>query len=377
MRTVEKLRLCYVGPCDSVVFRRWVEWFAAQGHDVTALTVEPMPQEPTAFRQVNLTAMPGWRKVGRLISALRLSRMVKRLRPDIVHVHYARGLAWGLLLSRPRPLVVTPWGSDVLEEQGAFKEWYSRFLTTALLRSADLVTVHSAFMGQRTGALLPTGAPVARIGWGVDLRKFRPGIDTQELRKRWSLKRSDRVIFSPRIAQPFYRHELVVRALARVVARVPDAVLAIPEQRADRDYVDSLRRVAREEGVAERVRFVGTISYDDMPRWYNLAEAVVMVPRSDGMPSTLLEAMACSAVPVLGRLPQYEELIRHRHNGFLADPEPVALAGALIDALEAGVRQRMAERNRRLVAEVADQDGEMTRLQQHYLELAHAGRPRD
>jgi glycosyltransferase involved in cell wall biosynthesis len=370
-----KLRLCYVGPCDSIVFRRWVEWFAGRGHDVTALTVEPARPEPAAFRQVDLSASVGWRKLGRFISAGRLAATVKRLMPDLVHVHYARGLAWGLLSARPHPLVVTPWGSDVLEEQGAFREWYGRLLTQRLLRSADLVTVHSAYMERRTRALLRDTAPVVRIGWGVDLNKFRPGLNVQELRKTWGFSRSDRVIFSPRIAQPFYRHELAVRALAGVVAKVPDAALAISGQRADRDYVEQLRREARERGVAARVKFVDAVPYDEMPLWYNLAEAVVMTPRSDGMPSTLLEAMACGAVPVLGRLPQYDELVRHRHNGFLAEPEPDALAAALVEALtDAGATTVMAERNRKLVAEVADQGREMTRLEQHYLELAHAGR---
>jgi glycosyltransferase involved in cell wall biosynthesis len=372
---MDTLRLCFVGPCDSVVFRRWVEWFAGRGHDVTALTVEPAHPEPASFRQVDLTALAGWRTPGRLISACRLAPAAARLKPDIVHVHYARGLAWGLLPGRPRPLVVTPWGSDVLEEQGAFKEWYSRPLTTALLRSADLITAHSAFMERRTRALLPAAAPVARIGWGVDLEKFRPGLNTQEMRARWGLTRSDRVIFSPRIAQPFYRHELAVRALARVVEKIPDAALVISGQRADRDYVGQLRRLAESEGVAARVRFADTIAYGEMPQWYNLADAVVMAPRSDGMPSTLLEAMACGAVPVLGRLPQYDEVIRHGQNGFLADPEPDALAGALVEALADGVKPSMAGHNRRLVAEVADQDREMTRMQQHYQELAHAGRP--
>jgi glycosyltransferase involved in cell wall biosynthesis len=371
---MEKLRLCFVGPCDSVTCRRWIEWFAARGHDVTALTVEPEIPAPATFRQVDLTASAGGRKLGRMVSACRLAMAVARLKPDLVHVHYARGVAWGLLPAGPHPLVVTPWGSDVLEEQGAFKEWYSRPLTTALLRSADLVTVHSAYMEGRTKALLPAAVPMVRIGWGVDLKAFRPGLDTRALRQRWGFRPSDRVIFSPRIAQPFYRHEVAIKALAGVVGAIPDAVLVIPEQRADRSYVERLRAEAQAAGVAERVRFVGTIPYADMPRWYNLADAVVMAPRSDGMPNTLLEAMACGAVPVLGRLPQYDELIRHGHNGFLADPEPAALAGALVAALAAGVKQSMAERNRRLVADVADQDKEMTRMQQYYIELAHAGR---
>lgn len=370
------LRLCFVGPCDSVTFRRWVEWFAARGHAVTALTVEAADPEPSSFRQVDLASPTRWRKLGRLVSAARLLRAVAQLRPDLVHVHYVRGLAWGLLPARFHPLVVTPWGSDVLEEQGAFREWYSRPLTRRLLASADLVTVHSTYMEGRTRALLPSGAPVVRIGWGVNLTRFRPGLDTRALRAQWGLQPADRVIVSPRLVQPFYRHDLIIRALARGLKHVPECLLVIPESRPDQRYVTELHRLAKEEGIEGRVKFVPAIPYADMPRWYNLAEVVVMAPKSDGMPNTLLEGMACGTVPVVGRLPQYAELIRHRLNGWLADPDPDGLAGALVEALTSA-HAPIAERNRALIADIADQDKEMARMEQHYVELAHAGRTRN
>lgn len=99
-----------------------------------------------------------------------------------------------------------------------------------------------------------------------------------------------------------------------------------------------------------------------------------MVPPSDGMPSTLLEAMACGTVPVLNRLPQYAELIEHGRNGFLVDPDGGDLAEALIGALSGReARDGIVRRNRALVEEVADQDREMERMHQQYRQLAMRG----
>jgi glycosyltransferase involved in cell wall biosynthesis len=185
------------------------------------------------------------------------------------------------------------------------------------------------------------------------------------------------VILSPRLAQPFYNHDRIIRALPTVCRQVPEALLVLSEQFADQDYVAGLRRLAADLGVAERVLFVGAIPYQDMPLWMNLAEAVVMVPRSDGMPNTLLEAMACGAVPVLGRLPQYAEVIRHGVNGFLVEPEPSGIAEGLVLALSGTVdRAAIAERNRRFVMEAADQDQEMARMEGWYAELAKVGAAR-
>lgn len=375
---MRSLRLCYVGPADSVTMRRWVEWFAARGHEATIVTVEPADQLLTSsFQMLDVRTLERPRKLGRLLSALRMALALRRIKPDVVHVHYARGLAWGLPLAGLRPLVVTPWGSDVLEEQGAFREWYGKPLTRAVLKRADLVTVHSAYMEERVRPLLRAEAPIARIGWGVNLKLFRGGLDVRPLRRQWGIAEERRVIFSPRLAQPFYNHDRIIRALPSVCRKVPDALLVLSEQFADRDYVAELRRLAADLGVAERVLFIGSIPYQDMPLWMNLAEILVMVPQSDGMPNSLLEAMACGTVPVLSQLPQYAEVIRHGLNGFLVEPEPDAIAEGLVKALSAGIdRASIVERNRRFVMEAADQDREMARMEGWYAALAKAGTAR-
>ncbi|TRZ99888.1 MAG: glycosyltransferase family 1 protein [Nitrospiraceae bacterium] len=366
------LRLCFIGPADNVTTRRWIEWFVARGHDATVLTVEPAE---TALlhgcRQIDLSMSLGCRKTGRLVSAVRMAWTLRRLKPDVVHVHYTRGLAWGMLLTRFHPYVVMPWGSDVLEEQGAFREWYSKRLTCAVLGRADLLAIPSEYLDRRVCALLPAAPPIARIGPGVNLRLFRSGLDVRPLRDRWALTESRRVIFSPRLAQPFYQHDRIIRALPAVREQVPEAVLVVTEQFADRNYVADLRRLAAALGVADHVRFVGAIPYPEMPLWYNLADAVVMVPRSDGLPNSLLEAMACGAVPILNALPQYAEMISHGKNGYLVDPERGDLVGALVRVLlDPGLRQRMGQANMVKATRVADQDIEMSRMEDWYFRLA-------
>jgi len=363
------LQLCFVGPAASVTTRRWVEWFAARGHDTTVITVEPA--EAPSFRQIDVGLSAWPRKLGRVVSALRLALAVRRLKPDVVHVHYARGLAWGLLLARFHPYVVFPWGSDVLDEQGAFREWYGKRLTRALLSRADLITVPSEYLETRIRALLPMASPMARIAPGVNVQRFRSGLDVRPLRERWKIGEDARVIFSPRLARPFYHLERIIGALPAVREKVPEAVLVVTEHSPDQAYVAELRQLVSALDVADCVRFVGAIPYSGMPLWYNLADAVVMVPRSDGLPNSLVEAMACGAVPVLSRLPQYAELVSHGENGFLVDLKQGDLVGALVGVLsDPGMKARIARANRAKVMAMADQDREMARMEDWYIRLA-------
>jgi glycosyltransferase involved in cell wall biosynthesis len=337
------------------------------------MTVEPFEAQ-SLFRQIDLSVHVGPRKLGRLLSVARLAVEVRRLKPEVVHVHYAKGLAWGLLLIRFHPYVVFPWGSDVLEEQGAFREWYSKRLTCALLSRADLVAVPSAYLEMQIRALVPSVSRLARIAPGVNLQQFRSGLDSNSLREQWKIGENARVIFSPRLAQPFYNHDRIIRALPAIREKVSGAILVMAEQFADQEYVAKLRRLAAALGVSDHVRFVGAIPYPEMPLWYNLADAMVMVPLSDGLPNSLVEAMACGAVPVLNRLPQYAELVSHGENGFLVDPEDGDLTGALVGALsDPAVKERIARANRAKVTALADQDREMARMEEWYLRLVEGG----
>jgi glycosyltransferase involved in cell wall biosynthesis len=342
-----------------------------RGHDTTVVTVEPAAGSGQPFRQIDI-GLPGWGKAGRIVSAVRLAQTVRQVAPDVVHFHYVRGLAWGAPLVRGMPCVVTPWGSDVLEDQGAFREWYSRDLTRRVFRRADAITAATSFMEAAVRALAPAGANIVRIGWGVDVRTFRPVLETESLRARWNIGRDRRIMLSPRLARPFYRHERVIRALPAVRARVPEALLAISGHRPDAAYMEELRALVSSLGLNEHVRFLDDLPDADVPRWLSLAEVAVMVPPSDGMPLTLLETMAAGAVPVLNRLPQYAEWVRHGINGFLVGPED-DLTGALIEALADRERTAaMAKQNRALVEQQADQDREMERMEVLYGQMAAA-----
>lgn len=371
---MSRLSLCFIGPAENVTTRRWVEWFATRGHQTTVLTVEPT-LGIHGFRQIDLRCRYGGRKIGRMVSAVRLASVVRQLRPDVVHAHYLRGLAWGLPLVRSCPIVATPWGSDVLEEQGAFKEWYSCFLTKKVLASADLVTVHSNYMDSRVRPLLHSEKRVARVGWGISLQAFKPGLDVGMLRERWNLGREHKIIFSPRLAQSCYRHDLIIRAFSLVRKESSHAVLMISEQFANQEYVEKLRELVSELGLSHCVRFTGSIPYSDMPLWMNLAHIMIMAPESDGMPNTLWEAMACGALPVVNRLPQYAEVIQHGVNGLVADSEPEYLARAMLRGLTSpGLKSEAEVRNRELVKALADQDQEMARMEVWYESLKAGAR---
>jgi phosphatidyl-myo-inositol dimannoside synthase len=135
-------------------------------------------------------------------------------------------------------------------------------------------------------------------------------------------------------------HDVVMRALPSVVARVPNLTYAVV---GDGDDRARLERMARELGLKEHVLFTGELSDDQLAGMYRRSEVFVLPsrtvikdrsPKGEGFGIAFMEAMAFGR-PVIG--PSYGapvELIRHSENGLLVDPEDSReLAQALLDVL--------------------------------------------
>jgi hypothetical protein len=71
---------------------------------------------------------------------LEITRLIKKIRPDIIHAHYIAhfGILAGLYsrLSGFKPIVLTAWGSDILIEAKGLKKWLVKYV----LKEVDLIT---------------------------------------------------------------------------------------------------------------------------------------------------------------------------------------------------------------------------------------------
>jgi glycosyltransferase involved in cell wall biosynthesis len=91
--------------------------------------------------------------------------------------------------------------------------------------------------------------------------------------------------------QPRKRQEVAVRAFARLAGARPDLQLVLAGSTTyDPAYVEHVRTVAGELGVAERVHLLGTRT--DVPALIAHAEASMLCSESDAFPWTVIESLA-------------------------------------------------------------------------------------
>jgi glycosyltransferase involved in cell wall biosynthesis len=389
------LRILAIGYATSTHVVNRVRCFRALGHevyllgtpaagltDVTELVPSVRPgQDEWVARLVRWSGRLVRRDLSGISDMVRLfldcRRLIKTTKADVFHVHYAYSTwAWLAGALGVRPLVVSIMGGDVLfKEQGAPTP-RGIALTKQLLAAADRITAKSDFLIGVLDELGGYRSKAIRVIWGVDPEQFRP-LDAAALRGEYGIPAKARVILSPKILQPFYNIDVLVEALAVVVSSVPEAHLVVTEYGADPQYRAALDDQIKRLGLGDHITFVGRIPHDQMPLYYNLADVAVGIPRSDGLPQTLLEAMACGVPNIVGRLGRYSEIVKDGESALFTDIEPASLAEAILRLLQdEGLRKSVIARGRETVMDVASFPRDVRRMEVVYRELAAQPRQR-
>jgi mannosyltransferase len=150
--------------------------------------------------------------------------------------------------------------------------------------------------------------------------------------------------------------DLFVEAMCRLLPKYPGftAVVIGLVTVDNRPFVEGLKQRVAAAGLTERIRFLGELPVEEVPRWYQRISIYVFASRVEGFGLTMLEAMAAGDAVVATRAGAAEMVITDGDDGVLAPiGDADALAGALeplmrdperIDAMGRRAREKVVER---------------------------------
>ncbi len=241
-------------------------------------------------------------------------RTLRQDRPDFIFVQdYATGRFDVLILLAA--VLGTPL---VARHSGSWPEGYvGKLAKRWTIRRADRLIVSS----QKELDMLAQRYRVPRerlsvILTPVDTDVFRP-VDRLKARQAVGLESSRRyLLFAGRLADSVKRVSALIRAFASVVQDHPDVDFLIAGTGPDEE---KLRQLAQKLA-PDRVRFLGWITLEQKPLFYNLAECLLLASRSEGFPNVVGEAMACGTPVVASDVGGIRELVVDGHTGWLFEP---------------------------------------------------------
>jgi len=314
------------------------------------------------FPAVDLTGLVGVQFVlpcGLLRGILRQAREFK---PDVIHAHnlFFRTTEAVAMLHRflKVPLVITLHlgaleGSERL--LSTLVRLYEGTMGRYILRASDAVTGVSSAVAQHGGHISGAKSRIRVIPNGVDTAAFRPGQAPEK----------PEVVFVGRLV-PNKGPVTLVRAAARVNRRYPEARFTLV---GDGPQRQRLEREAAHLGVAGTVRFTGV--RDDVPEILRQATIFVRPSTLEGLPLTVLEAMACALPVIATPVGGTPEIVHHGEQGLLVPvADETALATAILKLLDdPAAAVEMGRRGRETVVHGYGWENVVARTEEVYREV--------
>jgi glycosyltransferase involved in cell wall biosynthesis len=353
------LRILGVADGRSIHTLRWARRLVDLGHEVHVVSnrVGADPRETVGIEVHDLLTLdPIMRipRVRRLRIGPAIRALARRLRIDIVHGHGITPYAYWAALAEVHPLVVSPWGRDVLLE---VKHPRGRSRALRTWPASDHLVVNSRAIEQ---AAVDAGADptrVAHIIWHTQLSGFGPeNADPAGLRAEMGWPDQALVVLSLRNMQERTNLDVLVRAFARVHDRHPHARLLLAARGGEaRAQVEAEIAATGLEGAIRLHR----VDPDGLPRLAASGDVVVSIASTDSTPSSLLEAMASGNPLIGGWCPSIDEWIAPGEGAEMVEPRDEDALVAALDRLIADpeLRRSYAERNMRVVRERVAESG--------------------
>lgn len=268
-----------------------------------------------------------------LTAAWRFARVIRRLAPDIVHAHDPHGVAMtGLALSLTSggsgtrgaaPSLVASRRVDFHLNRNSFSRWKYRQVECFVAASDEIRRM-----------LLADGIPgdrVVTVHEGIDVDHVL-GARPVDVHETFWLPHGAPIVGNVAALVPHKGHRYLIDAAHQVVREIPDARFVIFGEGELRAH---LERQIHERTLEKHVLLTGFRT--DVIGCMKSFDLFAMSSVTEGLGTSLLDAMACSRAIVATRAGGIPEVVEDGRNGVLVAPRD---AGALADAIVMMLRDK-------------------------------------
>ena len=304
---------------------------AERGYETTLVAGDVAPGEESMAwvaeqAAVDVVRIPGLSRelspFRDLVATLRLARLIRSVRPHVVHTHTAKagavGRAAALLSLRRVPVVVHTFHGHVLRGYfGRVGTSVFRLIETLLARTSDVLIAVSPEVRDelvRIGVAPAEKFAVVRLGIELEPR-VRGDESRDEIRRRLGIAPDRFVVGWFGRMTAVKRTTDLVDALAALRGRGVDACLLLVGDGSDREQVEQR---AFDLGVARDCLFLGY--QEDVAPWYSAIDAFALTSANEGTPVVCIEALAAGRPVVATTVGGVADVVEDGTDGFLVDP---------------------------------------------------------
>ncbi len=337
--------------------RKWIRFLLEYGIDVEVLSMNHAHIEGVAVHTFRSKAYAKrksnveYNRGAVLLEILpQIKKIIRKIKPDILHAHYLSSYGLYGAISGFRPFVLSVWGSDIMEFP--YRNRISSKITRYVLGKADVICASSQHLVLEIGKF--TNKQIQLIYFGTDFDVFRPDITAGITKKYHIPDYSDDyrpfIFGTVKGLYPHYGISSLIEAAA-IFAQKIDQDTA-PKQNVwelwiggDGDAKDELQALSRKLNISDNVRFLGRVEHEDLPNLLSLMDLFVVPSLRESFGVVAVEASACCLPVIVSDTGGLPETVHHEKTGFCVKPGcPQSLADKIYYLYtDKNLRQKMGK----------------------------------
>jgi len=233
-----------------------------------------------------------------------------------MHGALSEGLL-GVKLKREynKPLLVTTYGEDVSLFS---KKFFSNYLIKFTLKNSDTIICQSKSQEKEMNRIGIVNQRFFMIPMGANLEKFRPK-DKNKTRKTLNLPINKKIVL-------FVGHLVTRKGVGyliksiKIISKKDKNILGCIIGKGILE--NSLKKISSELGLNGYINFLGQKNHDEVARYINACDILVLPSLNEGLPVVLCEALACGKPVVATKVAGTPELV-NKDVGYLVKPKDV------------------------------------------------------
>jgi glycosyltransferase involved in cell wall biosynthesis len=272
--------------------------------------------------------------IGFMLKLMLKAPLLKLPRDSIIHSQRPDFMFPFVLFFRKNPKVCTLHGipSVGIKTRKNAIIWgiYNLIERSSLKRIDKLIAVNDSAKDYYTGKSRLSKDNIVVIPVGIDLELFKP-MDRSKMRTLYSFAKDDVIIlYIGRFSQE-KGLDLLLRGFSLLKTHIPNARLILLGKGPSES---KLRKIVKEEKISD-VTFMEPVSHKEIPQVINSANVLALCSSYEGMPTVVLEALACGIPVVSTDVGDVSKVVKNGKTGeLILKRSPESLKDALLTVIE-------------------------------------------
>ena len=354
------MKICYLADINSAHTHKFLKYFLAKDYDIHVISLGNGSYEGVTVHNLNIddSVMKNsgeGNKLGYLKKISKIKKIIREIKPDILHAHYAS--SYGLLgaLTNFHPYIISVWGSDVYDFP--IKSPIHKMIIKYNLKKADCILSTSKVMKEETKKY--TDKQILVTPFGVDTNKFY--VDKCE--------HEDIIIGTIKTLEEKYGVQYLIKAFKKVKDDNKDISLKlrIGGKGSQQEY---LKQLCAELNIENDVTFLGFVNPDEVVREFQSFDISVFPSTldSESFGVAAVESEACGTPVIVSNVGGLMESTKPDVTSLVARKKDVDDLADKINLLVINkeLREKMGKASRKFVEDNYSLDKNFDKIDEIY-----------